>query len=272
MAFGKKKSTVKFDQSNVSLLASEALAKSRANIVLLAFRVTGETPLLMHRWGQKAIMQMVGKMVGLDQPRDPKDLTGEYEASYYRNTRKQVCVPCRIVKAAIIEGAISTGGVTSKAELKRGLRVLGYTAPLRMDGGPMRMDCRIASNNGSPDMRARALVPEGWSFDVVLQFSTVLSPDKVVAAFEGAGATIGLCDNRPERGGDYGTFRISLLSDKDIQRIEKENAIPEEEYVIPPEFLRPFKIAADSTSDTTRKAMAVAKKVNGDARASRGVS
>lgn len=265
MGFPKKIAPATFDQSNVSKLASDALAKSRANMVQLAVRLKGETPLLMHRWSQKAIMEMVGKMVGLPVPKMPKDLTAEYEASYYRNTNGAVAMPCRIVKACIIEGAIGTFGVTSKAELKRGLRVLGYTSPLKMPR-PMRADHRIASNNGSPDMRARAVIPQGYHFDVVLQFGTQLTPDKVISALESAGALIGLCDWRPERGGDYGTFGVEVLPEKEIARILKECALPEEEYVIPKEYLKPLaSVDTAQLGDKVRKAKAVVDKVNGDA-------
>lgn len=265
MAFGKKKAvaTEVFDQSNVSMLASKRLAENRASIVQVAFRLTGETPLLMNRWSQKAINQMVGKMVGQPVPRPPKDLTEEYENSYYRNEKGEVALPCRIIKASIVDGAITTNGVTTKAELKRGLRVVGYTTPLRLNGGKMQMDCRIASNNGTPDMRSRAVIPAGYHFDIVLQFPTSITPDKVVSALEGAGIAIGLCEWRPDKGGEYGTFGVEVLADKEIPRILKECTSPEEEYKIPPEYLRAFR-GATSPSIPTRKAMAVVEKVNGD--------
>ena len=267
MAFGKKKSAaVKFDQSNVSMLASDALAKKRTSVVRLAVRCIGETPLLMHRWSQKAILEMVGKMVGQPQPRGSKDMTADYEASWYRNEKGEAAMPCRILKASIVNGAIMTEGVTTKAELKRGLRVLGYCAPIRTKrGGEMRMDNRIASNNGSPDMRSRAVFPAGYYFDVVLQFSTNITPDKVVAAFEGAGSSIGLCDWRPERGGDYGTFSIKPLDDSHIERILEECSSPEEEYKIPPEFLQAF----TPTTDSGKKVAALVEKVNGEAKRGR---
>jgi hypothetical protein len=264
MAFGRKKSTVtNFTQQDVSMMATKALAERRANVVRLALRLTGATPLLMHRWSQKAIIEMVGKMVGQPVPRPPKDLTQEYEDSWFRNTDGQLAIPCRIVKAAIVNGAITTGGVTSKAELKRDLRVMGYTSPIRTHGGDRRMDCRIASNNGTPDMRSRAVIPEGWEFDIVLQFPTTLTPDKVMSALEGAGSSIGLCDWRPERGGDYGTFEVGVLSDGEIDRILKDCSLPEEMYQIPPEFLTAFRAAAASGTDSAKKVAALVDQVNG---------
>lgn len=267
MAFGKKVQSVgHFDQSNVSTLASAALAERRSMLVRLAFRAVGETPLLMNRWSQKAIMQMLGKMVGQPQPRDPKDLTSEFENSYYRNEREEIAIPCRIIKACIVNGAIMTNGVCSKAELKRGLRVMGYTAPLKGKNLKPQMDCRIVLNNGTPDVRSRAVIAAGYTFDFVVQFPVTLTPDKIVAALEGAGSAIGLCDWRPENGGDYGTFGVEVLPDSKIDEILEACSSPEVEYKIPQEFLRPFKGAPMPTSDSARKALAVMAKVNGDAK------
>lgn len=265
MAFGKKQQTASFNQSNVSMLASEALAKARSTQVQLAVRLTGETPLLMHRWSQKAIIEMVGKMVGQPQPRGSKNITDDYNQSYYRNLDSVVAMPCRIVKACIIEGAIATSGVVSKAELKRGLRVVGYTSPISVKM-PMRMDCQIASNNGTSDMRTRAVIPPGYHFDIVLQFGiNELTPDKVISALDAAGSYIGLCDWRPQTGGEYGTFSVGVLPDTEIARILKSCSIPEEMYEIPPEFLTIFNALPEERSDYLRKSLAVMNKVNGDA-------
>lgn len=266
MSFGKKKTeSVKFDQSNVSMLASQALAERRSSLVQLAFRVRGETPLLMNRWSNKAIGMMVGAMAGQKPPKEAKDLQEQFEGSHYRNEKGEPVIPCRILKASIIEGAIDTDGVTSKAELKRGLRVMGYTSPIRSKT-PIEMDCRIVKvGMGKPDMRARSTIAAGYHFDVVLQFNTGLTPDKVVAAFEGAGNAIGICEFRPAKGGDFGTFSIEVLDQKEIPRILKECSSPEEEYKIPPEYLRAFK-GAKAPTDMGRKALAVMGHVNGDAK------
>lgn len=275
MGFGQKKDVATgVDQSNVHMLATKALAERRATRVMLPVRLTCETPMLTHRWTQKAITQMLGKMVGMEQPREPKDLEKEFNDSWYRNTNGEPCVPCRVIKAAIIEGAISTGKLVSKAELKRELRVRGYTAPLRMldEKGKevsvkehLTMDVRVAANQGgSPDIRSRALVPTGAWMDVVLEFPKTLSPDKVMAALAAAGDTIGLCDWRPERGGEYGTYSVEVLPEGEIERVLKENTIPEDEFKIPPEMLRAFNaLATGKLNDPAKKVKAVVEQVNG---------
>lgn len=245
MGFGKKtEAPMNYSQANVSELAAEALRKMRSTRVRLPLRITFATPCLEQRWTSKAVRKMLGNMVGMPQPKEDKDLTKDFEESWYRNERGEPVMPCRIVKACIVEGAISTGKVVTKADLKRGLRVLGYTSPLILPKGQdKKMDVKIVRNaTGGPDVRSRAMFPVGTTFDVVLEFGAPLTPDRVIAAVEAGGATIGLCEWRPEKGGDLGTFDIEPLpsDEKTIQKILKACSSPEDEFILPPEMLRAF--------------------------------
>jgi hypothetical protein len=124
------------------------------------------------------------------------------------------------------------------------------------------MDIRLVRNNGgSPDVRARALIPAGYHMDVVLQFSpAMLSIDAVVSAFSAAGATIGLCDFRPARGGECGTFEIQPLQETDVPRILKESVVPEEGFTIPDQLLTAFNsIPEDKLTDPARKVKSLIK-------------
>jgi hypothetical protein len=248
-------------QGNVAQTATEALQKARMSQIQLAVRLTCDSPILMHRWTQKAITQMLGKMTGRELPRPPKDLTEECNNAWYRNTKGVPAVPCRIIKAAIIEGAIGTGGVVTKAELKRSLRVVGLTSPIHLSR-PIEHDIKIAKNNGSVDLRGRAIAPEGSYFDVVLQFPQTLSVDKVMSALGAAGAQIGICDWRPDTGGEYGTFHPDVLGGdpKTIQKIIQACAVPEEEFHIPERLLRAFNaMSEDKLTDPARKVKSLIK-------------
>jgi hypothetical protein len=275
MSFGKKRaaSAVNVDQGNAALLATQALATMRSSRITLVVRLVLDE-VLMNRWTNKAIHMMLGKMTGLELPRPPKDLTAEFEASWYRNERGEVALPCRLIKAAIVEGAISTGKVVSKAELKRELRVRGFTTPIYTANGKkmlmkeLVMDVRPATNStGGPDLRSRAIVPAGSYIDIVLEFPPTLSPDKVMAALDGAGSTIGLCDWRPNRGGEYGTFAIDtnrVSNDlKDIDRVLKDCSSPEERFVIPESLLRAYNaMPRDNMPDPVKKALSVAENID----------
>jgi hypothetical protein len=278
MAFGKKKVAVQgVDQSNVALLATEALAKQRSNRLQLGARLWFETPVLMHRWSEKAVCEMLGRMTGLKLPREQKDVMAEFEASWYRNTDGVPAIPCRIIKACIVNGALGTGEVVTKADLKRILRVRGYTTPICRDGKPItpaslvRHTCVTGGN--TIDVRSRAVVEPGAYVDIVLEFTPMLSPDQVMAALSSGGSSIGLCDWRPDKGGEYGTFSVDekTWSDKkDIDRILKACSVPEDVYEIPPQLLRAFNaIPSEQQPDKGRKVVALAEngKKNGAAAA-----
>lgn len=269
------------NQQNVALLATQALATMRSTRMLLVVRLTLD-PVLMNRWTHKAVVQMLSKMTGLEMPRPPKDLTQEFKDSWYRNERGEVALPCRLVKAAIVEGAISTSKVVSKAELKRELRVRGFTSPVYGPNGKklteedLTMDVRPAKNaSGGPDLRSRAVTPMGSYVDVVLDFPPTLTPDKVMAAVDGAAGTIGFCDWRPARGGEFGTFEIDTAhtsSDKkDIDRVLKDCSSPEEQFEIPPELLRAFRaLPPEEVPDPVRKGVSVAENAQKQAAAAKG--
>lgn len=275
MAFGKKKDTTVYDQNDVISLATAALRKRRETMLKLPLRIRGVSPLLMHRWGQKSLCQMLAKMVGIELPREFKDLTKDYEESRYFNERGDLVVPCRHLKAAIIGGATETGKVVSKAELKRNLRVVGFTSPIR--GNETRPHVCTARNNSGNDVRSRAIIDAGYYFDVVLQFPCTLSPDKVMSAIESAGCTIGICDWRLEKGGEYGAFDVEPLTLNDVDRIVKECSSPEVEYNIPPEYMRAVGAMIESlpadrkkvVGDANAKMLAVLDKVNADAHIAR---
>lgn len=277
MAFGRKRapaSAVKIDQTNVAQLALEALRSKRATNVRLAVRLRFNSPIMMHCWSQKAVIMMLGNMTGDKQARPPKDLTEEFQASIYRNVRDEIVIPTRVIKACIVNGAGGTEGMVSKAQLKRELRVMGHATPVRgsdgklVETGNADMDVRIASNNGTPDIRSRALFPEGCYVDIVLQFPVTLTPTQVMAAIESAGQTIGVCDMRPEKGHEFGTFEIeteNVASDeKTINRILRECSAEEKRYQIPESMRRAFSnVAADGLTDGQRKVKALVDHVNG---------
>ena len=261
MAFGKKTQAGPApEQDQVASMALAALGKLHSTRLTLAMRLVTTSPMLMHRWGQKSFIEMLHKMVkGVAMPRGHKDLTADYEQSWYRNEQGVLCVPCRMLKAAFVEGAMGTDGMVTKADIKRQLRVVGHTTRLVLPKGQaMSMDVRIADNNGSKDIRARAVIPAGATMDILLSFSPLLPVDKAVAVVGAAGEIIGLCDWRPDRGGDFGTFRIDHIykgTAAERAAIAEACSVPEESIKIPEELLRAFAALPDEALPKAGKSL-----------------
>lgn len=270
-------------QHNVSQLASQALLRMRSERVRLPLILIGEpdSAMLMQRWTTKAVVQMLMKQVtGVAAPRELKDLTKLAEDSWYRDIAKRPGIPCRIIKAAIVSGAVSTQKSVSKAELKRQLRIVGFMTPLlepdkkgkgyhlmelKPNGQPVNaeMNLSIVRNaNGMPEVRSRALFPR-WACKVVLEFSPrMLAVDKVMAAVAAAASDIGIGEWRSENGGELGRFTVEPLPDSEVDDIIRETRHPEEPFIIPPELLRAIALQDEEDvkqSDPVKKVRAVAR-------------
>lgn len=287
MAFRKKQEEAPaqmVDQNNVSTLATQALERMRSERVRLPVIFVGEpdSPMMMQRWTTKAVIQMLMKQVtGVAAPRELKDLTKLAEDSWYRDVAGRVGLPCRVLKAAIVSGAISTQKSVSKAELQRQLRVIGHMSPLleldkkgkyvpmklKANGQPEAMDMHVGivrNANGMPEVRARSLF-NTWALKLVLEFSPrMLAVDKVMAATRAAAETIGLGEWRLENGGELGRFTVEVLPDEEVTSIINECRHPEDPFKIPPELLRAIAQADDAKlSDPVRKAKRLVSQVNG---------
>jgi hypothetical protein len=234
--------------------------------------------MLMHRWSYKAIVEVLAAMTGLKLPQLAKDLTKEFEESWYRNVNGACGLPCRIVKASIAAGARETNGTVGEPTMKKHMRVVGEFSTLHFDGQEdfmqvVEMDVRPVRvgpwNDRVVDMRARALIPAGAYCDVVLDFGGKLTVDQVITAAISGGLLMGCCDSRPEKGGDYGTYEVEPLpiDATTISSIISACAPPEHEYKIPPELLHAVNaVPEEEMSDKQRKARAL---LNGSGAAER---
>lgn len=270
MAFGKKKADESFDVDQAYFIASRALKEKALKRASIGVRLTFDD-LLMNHFSNKALLKMLGNMTGLKLPKENKDLTEDYEASFYRNVDDEIVVPCRMLKACIVEGAITTGGTTSKAELNRGLRVVGHTSPLRFPEGqhPDMHVCIVRNNTNVPDVRSRALIPAGSTADFVLEFPNTLPPDRVMAALNGAGVSIGIGDWRIEKGGSFGGFTVELLPPAEVAETIRRCGRPEKPYDIPEVYKRAFNAQEKKKGDALLKAEALINHVNGQSPARR---
>jgi hypothetical protein len=240
------------------------MEEQRGEVSMMALRCVGTSPLLVHQWGKKSVIEMLAKMTGHDLTRLPKDLKEDYEESSYKNERGEHVMPCRIIKKVGVAGAISAGGAISKAALNRGLRIMGHTAPIK--NSKPQMDVRITRTSGmnkTPDVRARALYPDGWTIDFVVRFyPKMIAPQKIVHVFRLAGEDIGFCEMRLEKGFSYGAFEVESVPEARIPAILKECASLERLFQIPDALLR---AAGASGNAAARKAAAVVRGVNGAA-------
>jgi hypothetical protein len=167
--------------------------------------IEGTTPLLMHGISQETMEQMMSKS------RKQTELPSTEEAAEraaYRSADGGLYVPSRAVKACIVNasGWYKIGRKSAKQFLAGATRIEPYEIPLNTK--KYEIDLRPVVVQRSRIIRARPRLDK-WTitFNIVYN-EKVLEPDLIKQVLEEAGQRIGLLDNRPQCGGECGTFVI----------------------------------------------------------------
>jgi len=187
------------------------------------FEIVGTAPLIMNKFSEKSIHQMLRKHMNLPQAREAKVPRELIEAAIHRNTAGAIAIPSTAIKKSILAAASATKTFAkNKVALKCGVFIRGASIPITFKSMTPRMD--IVRNSGVsrvPDVRFRPQFND-WSARFVITYDEeVTSLSTIIDLIVRAGY-VGLCEWRPEKSGDYGTFEINsskVFSPKETQEI-----------------------------------------------------
>lgn len=174
--------------------------------------IIGTSPLVVHRFSEKAKRQMLDNMQGRKSPKESKDPHAEYDAAFYRLPGGGYGFPVTAFKQATVGGARFYSGVTMTA-LKQSIFFRGVPGTdgislVAINGEPhMREDVVRVGRDGT-DLRYRPEFRE-WSAPLtVVYIRSTLTRDSVLSLIDAGGLGVGVGEWRPERDGDFGTYRI----------------------------------------------------------------
>ena len=202
-----KKATVKAPPEQAASINLQRIERGR-----LIVPVVGVTPLIVHRFDEKAKEMMLNNMQTKTRTKKaPKDPAAEFERSMHRLPDGGHGFPAPGFKAAIVDAARLFDGV-KMTELKPALYVEGegpdMLVRLDVDDPRMREDAVTVGISGT-DLRYRAEYSP-WRVDLVINFvPSVISAASIVALVDAAGLG-GIGEWRPSKAktGTYGTFRV----------------------------------------------------------------
>jgi hypothetical protein len=191
--------------------------------------IRGTSPLLVHKFAEKARRQILEAQQGKKSRKEPRDPQAEYEAARYRIYKegeedgdgfpvvgfKAATVSAgrfyaKSIKMTEIRQFMFMQGVMTKAEPQQLVEIIG-------PGPQMREDVvRIGRSGG---LTYRAEFPE-WSATLTVGFiTTSISRDSVLSLIDAGGVGVGVGDWRPEKNGDFGRFEID--QDKGVEVLPK---------------------------------------------------
>lgn len=175
--------------------------------------ILGTTPLLMHRFSEKAKRKMLDDMQGRKSPKEPKNPEAEYDAAFYRLDDGTPGFPVLAFKDATVGGARFYGKQVTMTALKQYLFFRGEVGSdgrglTRIVGEPRMREDVVRVGRGGTDLRYR---PEFRAWTTVLEVTYVtsaLTRDSVLSLIDAGGMGVGVGEWRPEKNGDFGTYRI----------------------------------------------------------------
>lgn len=182
----------------------------------LGFEIHGTAPLIMNRFSEKTIYQMLSKHMGRDEPRQKKVPREVIEQAIQRNEAGVVALPSTSLKRGILAGAsVMKNFSRNKTALRVGLFIKGASVPITYAAMVPRMDIvRNSGINRDPDIRFRPQFND-WSARFVVVFDDAAMAESTIIDLVSRAGDVGVGEWRPEKNGDYGTFEISKLLTKE---------------------------------------------------------
>lgn len=166
--------------------------------------VIGTAPLICHRWSEKAKKQMLDKqMKKATKGKEAKDPEQDYRDSLYPHPDGGYGFPAVAFKAAMVRAG--TYQDMKMTFLRGAFHVLGELVAI--DGEPsMREDMVRVST--TTDIRYRGQFAD-WKATIPIQYNAAaISAEQLASLLTVAGFSVGVGEWRPERNGQYGTFRL----------------------------------------------------------------
>lgn len=197
-----------------------AIELPRLAIETIEIPIVGDSPLIVHKFSEKAKKQMLDKqMKKASVGKEAKDPWRDFVESMYwldgmpdKPTEEDVTngrfgFPAVGFKAAAVTACTSIGSIT-KVAARQAFHVEGEFIEIKGTPPSMREDiARVGM--GTADLRYRGEFSP-WKATLTVKFNAnLMSAEQVVNLFETAGFAVGVGEWRPERDGPYGRFHVA---------------------------------------------------------------
>jgi|GEM_PF-463769 len=190
------------------------------------FHLVGTSPMIMHRFSQKAWRELLYPSVrenraSLEQ-KLKHDPMSEYRGAFYRNrdTKAKALfhIPNGAFHGALAAAALDMPGA-KKAQIERLTRVTDVNIDLF---GIPEIFCSMVRNSDmahTPDVRTRPIFPQ-WACSVSIRYvKNIVTHRTISNLFGAAGAIVGIGDWRGQKGGPYGGWKLVSEGEKEYKAI-----------------------------------------------------
>ena len=168
----------------------------------------GDTPLIVHRWSEKAKKQMLDKqMKKASAGKEAKDPERDFRESLYVLEDGSYGFPIIGFKAAAVTACTSIGSMT-KVAARQAFHVDGEFAVIE-GGEPTMREDMVRVGMGTADIRYRGEFKNWWTTISVKYTGNVMSAEQILNLMQTAGFAVGVGEWRPEKDGQFGRFHVA---------------------------------------------------------------
>ena len=189
---------------------------SRPNLLISQFKVKGLSPLISHKWSEKAKKEMLDKQMKKKlTAKQAKNPQAEFESSLYllsngKHPKGPYGFPAVAFKAAAVRAAKQLDGMNMTDA--RGLFYIepddGDLVQIHSPQPPEMREDMVRLNGKAADIRYRGSFVN-WSVTLNVRYNAdVVSQEQLLNLFELAGFSCGVGEWRMEKGGTFGTFTL----------------------------------------------------------------
>ena len=229
----------KKDQGNEIAIPAQQMA-------YLLLSLEGTTPLIVHRFSEKARKQIREKHAGkptksAKSVRGAAQIAEEVMACHYpvlgnegeNATEGRFGFPSVGFKAAAVRAA-TLGTDLKMARVKTMFFIPGDVIPITCENIEVREDVvRLSGPGAVPQLRYRPYY-HNWKATVGVEYVAGQLPmEQIVNLFDLAGQQVGLGENRPGRtGGTYGRFKIDTVTTAEPKDLPRFSMAPESNDIL----------------------------------------
>lgn len=191
----------------------------------LSVKLVGDSPLIVHRWSEKAKKQILDNAMGAAKKgKEPKRPLQEYADAFYWITEKpdfdgmtdekilkavekgRFGFPTVAFKKAAIDAAYQQKAIDKKTTMRGAFHIEGEL--VEIEGRPTIREDPVKIGMNGADLRYRPEFPE-WSVTLPITYNpNAVTPEQIVNALNIAGFSNGVGEWRAERDGVYGRFHV----------------------------------------------------------------
>lgn len=195
------------------------------NIQYATIRVVGDSPLIVHKWSEKAKKEILDKQMkkaktkghdAKDPVRDfieslywidgePEDKTENGFARAIENGAR-FGFPSVAFKASAVSAGYRSGVTKDKVSMNAAFHIDGELVEIK--GVPEMREDMVRIGMGTADIRYRGMFSE-WSATFRVKYNaSAISLEQLVNLINLGGFACGLGEWRPEKGGQFGMFHV----------------------------------------------------------------